>query len=41
MNEDKVIPSGRCVRLLQILLRETDENHKLTGPVLIQRLTAE
>ena len=41
MNEDKVIPSGRIVRLLQILLRETDENHKLTGPVLIQRLVDE
>ena len=40
MNEDKPVPSGRILMLLEILRRETDENHKLTGPALIRRLTA-
>ena len=38
MKEDKVLPSGRILKLLQILRRETDENHKLTGPALLEKI---
>ena len=40
MKEEKLIPSGRILKLLAILQRETDENNKLTGPLLIQKLTS-
>ena len=36
--EGNKIPSGRILKLQQILLRETDEAHKITGPVLRKRL---
>ena len=40
MKDEKLIPAGRILKLLEILRRETDETHKLTGPNLIQKLTA-
>ena len=38
MKEEKLQPSGRILKLQQILTRETDENHKLTGPALVRKL---
>ena len=40
MKDEKLIPAGRILKLLEILRRETDETHKLTGPNLIRKLTA-
>ena len=39
MKEDNLQPSGRILKLRQILKRKTDEKHKLTGPALIQKIT--
>ena len=41
MEPGVISPAGRILRLYEILSRETDENHKLTGRELVSRLQAE
>ena len=41
MENKKVYPAGRIVRLYKILARETDKDHKLPGRELVARLKAE
>ncbi len=41
MENKKIYPTGRILRLREILARETDEDHKLPGRELIARLKAE
>ena len=38
MENKKIYPAGRILRLREILARETDEDHKLPGRELIARL---